>query len=187
MTDFNFFESYVEKPKKYTRGKTIMIGITGLLGLTLSIYPLLRYGEIKNLNKEINFMEEDIAFYTTSGKMEAITNKMNMLEAMKQQVNEIEVIEGEIFDNQLVSDELLVNIENCMSNEIFFTSIDTFKKEVEIRGNAKDKLAIAQFEHNLRKTSSFQDVFIPSIDENNGDYEFLITFKIKDVNNDEAF
>jgi len=63
----------------------------------------------------------------------------------------------------------------------FLTNFNAEGRDMEITGVAKDTNSIAEFSKSLRDINDFESVFISSIENLEGNYNFVLNTTFKDV------
>ena len=72
-----------------------------------------------------------------------------------------------------------------MPENLFLTNFNAEGRDMEITGVAKDTNSIAEFSKSLRDINDVESVFISSIENLEGNYNFVLNTTFKDVNIDE--
>ncbi len=185
MLDFNFFEPYIPKRNKLYK-KTILIALISILILLAILYPVKKYSDIQNIKEEIISLNLLSASEENSPKKRhdiRFNNKrLENLEAEKNLLNEIK---KKLFDKSLINDLLLESLYGSTHENIRLKKIIINNIEGEVVGQSLSKIGIAAYKENIQNSSIFDEVFILEIHKNKGNYDFIITFKIKEGSNDE--
>lgn len=185
MSNFNFFEPYIEEPKKTSTKRLILISVTTIIVFALIFYPASNYFEIKRISEDIAFMEEVLNLPENQNKLKLIEDKKESLESLKSDFERINILNDEIKKIDVVNDDLLVKISKKIPEGILFESMNIVNNQIEIQGTAYTKYDIAQLVHNLRNIEELYEIFIPSIVEQDLNCNFFITLKLKDVNEND--
>ncbi|SNR86516.1 type IV pilus assembly protein PilN [Anaerovirgula multivorans] len=181
MRDFNFFEPYLKKTEKTSFYRLIILSLITVVSFIFVFYPVLKYFEVRTLKKEILVLDEILESSENIKRLQVIeSNNIQLIELKSEQVF-FSNLHDEMKEQKVISDLLIQSILKNVPNGIFFDSLSIANNEIEIHSKATHKFAVAQMEHNLRYSPYFDEVFIPSISENDGYYLFTITFTAKEV------
>lgn len=181
MRDFNFFEPYLEKPEKTSFHRLIILFLITTVSFIFVFYPILKFFEMRTLKKEILTIDEMLQLSENENKLQVIESNNIQLTELKSEQVFFSNLYDEMKEQKVISDLLIQSILKNVPNGIFFDSLSIANNEIEIHSKATHKFAVAQMEHNLRYSPYFDEVFIPSITENDGYYLFTITFTAKEV------
>ncbi|QEK12132.1 PilN domain-containing protein [Crassaminicella thermophila] len=186
MRDFNFFEPFLSnKKKKNSKKIAYRVGVFILLGIFI-IIPLMNLYTIRKLENEV--VETNNTMNTSENYEERkdIEIKVQKIDELKKKLKKLKKIETDIKEKDIINDFLIYTIRDMVPENLFFESITIHPDNVEICGIAKNKIAIAELKHNFKNIDIFKNIFIPTISGNEGRYEFMLSFTIKDVSRDET-
>ncbi|TAH61439.1 MAG: hypothetical protein EWM50_06005, partial [Gottschalkiaceae bacterium] len=82
--------------------------------------------------------------------------------------------------NDLINEYLLDSITERVPETIFLNSIDLNTNTITIDGISKNKKSISDFEHELGEIESFEEVFIPSIFQQDNYFQFTLNVKLRE-------
>ncbi|AOY77050.1 PilN domain-containing protein [Clostridium formicaceticum] len=184
MRDFNFFEPYIKEPEKTNSKRLVTLSVLTIVGFMMIFYPVKNFYEVKTLQKEIAALNEVLEAPENIHKLQHIEVLGIELAELKEKQQLFNDLQTSMEEQEIISDLLIQWILQEIPHDIYFDSINVTEDEIQIQSKAPHKFVIAQMEHNLRHSIHFDEVFIPSITENNGYYSFSITFKAKDVTAD---
>lgn len=179
MRDFNFFESF-EQQKKRQEGPAIRYPfILVLVVLAAAAWPAWNFYQLYQLHNEITFTRNQLEtdpryplFDAVIEKQEALTGQRQVLDTMKRS--------AELITEREVIDELLMfTIATAMPEDSALNSMSISGRDVQMQGVAGSKPAIAELEFNIRQTGRFEQIFIPSMSENEGMWQFNMSFRVK--------
>lgn len=189
MYDMNFFTPFQNGRKPKQKGGWIKV-ITFLLVVLLIAAPMTMFIMLSKVNNDISNIQ---------GVLRLPKNKalINELETKIESVNNTELT-----FNTLQKQAKYVNTENWLNEELLRIVIDTMPKQVRftsleltqfdpkiegaavmngfsITGVAGDKPAIAEIEYNLRNTGLFDNIFVFTIVDSEGNLQFDLQFSVK--------
>ncbi|QUH26666.1 PilN domain-containing protein [Serpentinicella alkaliphila] len=181
MRDINFFEPYVFKQRGIEKKQKIFYGIAIILTMGLVSIPVVNYIRITNMTNDISSIYEILQSPEATLKLERVREKEARVSTLRNQLQLVSSIEQGISSLDIINDLLINEVFGTVPENLFFQSMNASEDNITIQGNAKDKSSIAEFEYNLRLTEAFEDIFIPSINLDEGIYNFTIQFKVKEV------
>lgn len=166
MRDFNFFRSYQKnKTGKSVAFKRYGVAAAAVLVLIMAVsgFNLYRIHQIKNHMAEMKTFMANPENLKQYNKYLQENDKLMILTAYYDGVNKINrVIEGQSRINTETVDLLLTT----MPEDIMLNSMGLEKESMAFQGVSKSYTAIAEFEHNLRTSGLFSDVFVSNITTN---------------------
>lgn len=181
MRDFNFFQSYIKEPEKTDIKGLIVKGFATIISFVIIIYPIINFFEIRGIQKEIFALSQVIESTDNIEKIKAIDEKKLEILQLKKEKMIFDKLKEKLEEKEIISDLLIYEILWRIPSDISFDSLNINENEIEVQGKTTHKFNIAQMEYNLRNSIYIDEVFIPSIIENNRYYDFTIRFKAKDV------
>lgn len=189
MRDFNFFSIYVDTKKnsrrKILKAVSSMIVIVVAFGSVFAFYQL----KIINLNKQLANLETEI---TSKERIEGVNKykeTKKKLEILNQYYAAIDDINTKINDISYVKTDFLRELESAFPEDVFIRVMTVTNSEIQMQGISKSRVAIAEFQHNLKEIDRFIDVYVSVI---NTEHEisknsiFTVRCTLKDVNKDES-
>ncbi len=100
------------------------------------------------------------------------------LESLQTAFTDLNALTVEIDTSSQLDDMLLEQINSQLPNNTFLSEVAYKDAILTIKGYSTEFSNISQFAYNLRNSGGITDVLIPTIYENNGNYEFSITAKM---------
>lgn len=179
MSDLNFFEVYLEKPQTQNQFKYRLIAIIVILCL-LTVYPAIKYQELKSLNRDIIALEENIMQLEETGKIQAVLKKQNLVKEKESELNKIQLLEDAITKNTVHGQLYMESMAKSIPDHVFLTKVTMLPKQIQLEGVARNQFAIAQFQHNLNTINIIEKNFIPSITERDKDFIFSVRLETKE-------
>lgn len=166
MKDYNFFEYYFEKKKeknlKYLYFSAFFLVIISTIGSTYgwSIFQIYK-------------LQQDIASQNANIDTNKIAQQQNQINSMKKDLeilnkyNEgVKLVEGFI-GTDIIDSELLKKLSDIIPKEVTLNSMDINKQQLNIEGNALDRVKVAELEHNLKKLNIFKTVHVNYVNDDN--------------------
>lgn len=166
MKDYNFFEYYFEKKQeknlKYLYFSAFFLVIISTIGSTYgwSIFQIYK-------------LQQDIARQNANIDTNKIAQQQNQINSMKKDLeilnkyNEgVKLVEGFI-GTDIIDSELLKKVSDIIPKEVTLNSMDINKQQLNIEGNAFDRVKVAELEHNLKKLNIFKTVHVNYVNDDN--------------------
>ena len=178
MRDFNFFEAFEQKKKRSDGPRVGYPLVLILVILAAAAWPAYNFYQIYRLDQDIvakrNQLEADERyplFLEAELKEAELANARSILTDM-QMSSEI------IQEKEIIDESLLYTIASSMPEDTALDSMTINGENIALQGNAQSKPAIAEFEYNIRQTGRFENIFIPSISEEDGLWRFMMMFRV---------
>ncbi|MEG0773379.1 PilN domain-containing protein [Clostridium sp.] len=189
MKDFNFFEYSDEKIIKKKREK-ILLGLAAAIIFLIILPTSLYFYFLNNVNRDINSLKAEInlkenievmkQYDTTVTSEEILTKYRDVTKKLRETLERKSKISTELFDIILVNTPKEVEFKSLVINE----------DNIDIQGSATNRTTIAEFTHYLENIEAIENIKIASISgvdlESNGNLNFTIICKLKDVVNYET-
>ncbi|KEI06487.1 hypothetical protein Z957_11480 [Clostridium sp. K25] len=193
--DINFFCEYLEN----TRSKLINSILRVLLISTFIILIMvtyINYRFINKMNKDINDMEVYINLPHSQAKVKEYKKLTNKIKILNKYWDNVNTLTNNILSNNSVGSYLLNNVSLCVPNEVSFLNISFSNNNIEIQGISSSRIAIAEFQHNLKALYKVEEVYVGNINENvysstgstnggNTSYNFTLNCRLKGVEYDK--
>lgn len=187
MYDFNFFESLSPKSKQQDVSNQSFLGLIVLLGILLALWPLFNLGYSYKLNKDIAVLKVEV---TQNEKYPLLEQAGALTEYVTQRKGQLTVLkktDGELKDNEWLNEAFLYNLLSTAPKDLRLNRLAVLpEKKILIEGSAKNKPAIAELERSLRDSDRFEDLFVQSIANKEGTYDFNMNLMLKGVSEDAA-
>lgn len=185
MSDLNFFEPYIEK-REFKFNKIVLLYTLFVLCIVgvaaIGAYNQFQIVMLQNQVKDRLAVAEDS---NTVKKYNEIKELENEMAVFKKEVDNIIEMDKNIAKNDIISEDLLSEIKLKMPTDLFMTNFSASGRNIQISGVAKDSNSIAEFSKGLGFIKDVESVFISSIDNVEGNYNFVLNMIFKDVNIDE--
>lgn len=189
MKDFNFFSIYVDGKKNLRR--KVLKTVLGLLFLVLVFGSIFAFYHLKiiRLKAQLTNLEADI---TSKERIEGVNRykeTTKKIEILNQYYTAIDGINVQINEISNIKTEFLRGIEETFPEDIYIKVMSATSSEIRMQGVSKSRVAIAEFQHNLKNIEEFIDVYVsvlnkePDITDN---YIFTISCILKEVVENEA-
>lgn len=185
MRDFNFFAPYEQEPKKKTSGSNVlMIVAAGLLAICLALV-IFNLMTLNSLNKSIADVESKMNDETFKAKVANVEAKQAELTSLKADKTFFDALDV-VLDRQNEVNEAVVRlISEQVPDNLHLTDLSIVEEKIDIKGKAYNKVAVAQFQHNLRQTEEFKNLFVSEMIKEDAYYNFSITLEAKGDETDE--
>lgn len=189
MNDINFFSQHIEnrREKGKKNGLTVLIAIV-ILAISIGIY-ILNQRKIERLESELKVLKIEMS---SDAIKEGLNNYKNIEERTKiltmYHENLIEAIDkiDKIYN---VNSYMINDIKRVMPAKMFITSMNGNSESIFMQGVATNRIAVAEFQHNLKKLKYFSDAHVNVISSEHAETENLV-FTVKcyfeDVTENEA-
>lgn len=185
MSDLNFFEPYIEK-REFKFNKIVLLYtllVLCIVGVaTIGAYNQFQIVMLQNQVKDRLAVAEDSNIVNKYNEIKELENEMVVF---KKEVDNIIEMDKNIAKNDIISEDLLSEIKLKMPTDLFMTNFSASGRNIQISGVAKDSNSIAEFSKGLGFIKDVESVFISSIDNIEGNYNFVLNMIFKDVNIDE--
>lgn len=181
MHDINFFSSYIEVSEQKGKSTYRLAAVIGILAALIIVVPL--YFEIRIImnnsvaNQCANYLESEAALQSIE-KIKDAHDRKAIIDLYKQQ---LDALLNRAEYTSSISGNILRELAAQMPEGLFINNISLNGSTLNMTGVGKDRLAIAKFEHNMKKDDKFMKVYISSIsasggiNENNNGYNFTLT------------
>ncbi|MFA9422833.1 MAG: PilN domain-containing protein [Sedimentibacter sp.] len=185
MSDLNFFEPYVEK-RELKFNKMILLYMLLLLCI-VGVFAIGTYNQLQivMLQNQIKDKTEIAENTDTVNKYNEIKALENQMVSFNEEVDNIKELDKNIAKTDIIREDLLSEIKSKMPEDLFLTNFSASGRDIQISGVAKDSNSVAEFSKGLKYINDVESVFISSIDNVEGDYNFVLNTTFKDVNIDE--
>lgn len=157
-----------------------MLCIVGVaaIGIYNQIQIVMLQGQVKERREVVEDAKTVI-------KYKEIKELENEMVVFKEEVDRIIEMDKNIAKNDIISENLMSEIQSKMPEGLFLTNFSISGRNIQISGIAKESNSIAEFSKGLGFIKDVESVFISSIDNVEGNYNFILNTIFKDVNIDE--
>jgi hypothetical protein len=191
MKDFNFFEPY-QNAKKASKLKGVYITLCVIVFLS-SYIGLYKWNDsrIEQAKKQVAEVEKkfDVKKYDKlDNKRVSIEKRYNLL---KEYYENLQGVEESIYSKDVIGNDILDRIGSTIPKNVYIFAMSLSEKNIQIQGSADTRITAAEFVHNLKSLEIFEKVYIPGINELNGDendekeYSFSVICTLKDGKKNE--
>ncbi|OJV66866.1 MAG: hypothetical protein BGO41_05480 [Clostridiales bacterium 38-18] len=178
MRDFNYFDPYLNVQVKKNTGMIIIVVLAALMLVLMIYYQILLVQKESSLTTDIAEIESYIQSAEISKKLNDVDIKGKQLENLQTLLGEVSTLNVQLDASSRIDDMLIEQINAQLPQGAFLTEMNLSSNLISIKGYSTEYQTIAQFAYNLRQSDGQYDVLIPSIIENNGNYEFLINITL---------
>lgn len=171
MKDYNFFEYYLEK--KHVRNlKYLYIAALFLLALGI-VGGTYFWGrvETEKIEEVLALQEENIDLKKIEEQENEINHMKKELGVLKKYIDSVNLVERTIIGSDRINAELINKIANVVPREITLKSMDINNKTLNIEGNSKDRVNVAELEYNIKNLKIFKTVHVSYVDDENAKEE----------------
>lgn len=179
MSDFNFFEPFIEPPAKQSSSRLLWLVVLGVIIIAITYIQLDYYAEKKMIEFSIEEQRAYLASEAVVSKTSEINEKEEAYKALSTVSDELNFFEVLIQLKGKLHVGLLEAIHLKVPEFVFINTMNITATEMTISGYADSYESVALFQHQLRKIDQFGQVFIPSVVEEQGNYVFTITASFK--------
>lgn len=189
MRDFNFFSPYLEYKKKSTKKvfHTVIIVLIIIIP-TFGIYSYNQY-KITKLENRLSALQDSM---TSNERVEGIKKYKEVekkLEVLKQYFTALNNVNDKINRLDVINSELFNKLESVFPKTVFIRNLSVTTNEIQMQGVSKDKIAVAELQHNLKELKIFDKVHVSIItneSDEGSNVIFAVLCTLKDVANDET-
>ena len=197
MRDLNFFSSYHTPPKKTSplRLAVVVGGTTVAAGLVCAMV----FFQLSNMDYQgkIADAENVLKSPEMAEQLQVISDTENKIATVKNDQVLFTNLEGDFRRIHRVNKKFLDFLNKRVTQNLVFDDIKVNYDSVDIKGSARNRLTIAKFEEELRKTEKFNHIIVSNI-ENKDDggaanvapddpNKDIYTFNIKIITKDVDF
>lgn len=185
MMDLNFFEPYIDK-REFKFNKIVLLYallILSIVGIaTLGAFNQVQINMLQKQANDRRLIAEDP---NTVSKYNEIKELENQMTVFKGEVDRIIRMDKNIAQTNIISEDLISEIQSKMPDGLFLTDFSASGKNVQISGVAKESNSIAEFSKGLGLIDDVESVFISNIDNHEESYNFVLSTTFKEVDIDE--
>lgn len=173
MKDLNFFESYIQRPKREPVGKGIY-AVFAVIVLFLAIAAFLFYRQMKirKMSKTVESLRQTAEDPIMLEQVERVTKKEAEKEQFKAAVEKVVAVDYVIQSQDRIDGELFDKLTSCLPDSTFLSSVDVSPIGFTLTGISKDKWSVAEFARALESVEGVVEVFTPSLFYDEGFFEF---------------
>ncbi|NFR86568.1 MULTISPECIES: PilN domain-containing protein [unclassified Clostridium] len=185
MRDINFFSPYQGKNQEKKSVMIYIYGAMGAVGALIIITLIFNTTKILLLNRSISNYNEKLNTTEIQEKFAEAQKVNNEIEILTKYDSALNDILGKVNSRNNVSDLVLTSINSTIPSQISFKTLQINNDILIIQGISSSRDAVGEFQHNLKKLSIMNDVFVNSIDIDGaleGNYSFDIKCILKEVN-----
>ena len=185
MRDFNFFAPYEQEPKKKASGSNVlMIVAAGLLALCLALV-IFNTMTLMSLEKSITNLDSKMNESDFKAKVANVQVKQAELTSLKADQVFFEEMDIVMDKQNKVNEAAVRLIAEQVPDNLHLTDLSIVEDKIDIKGKSYNKVAVAQFQHNLRQTEEFDNLFVSEMVKEEAYYNFSIMLEAKGDETDE--
>lgn len=177
--EYNFFEPFLKEDKPERKSSNlnllIFIGIILTVGFIGASFGY-TFFEKRNLNQEIAEIDQFFEDDSIKAKIVEIDSKLAEIEDIKMKQQYLQYLEKDMKNIDIVNDQLLDFIKKEVVQDLSIEQLSIDNGKINLNGVSLTKMGIAQFEHDLRNSGNFYEVFVPSITKEDAFFNFNIEF-----------
>lgn len=190
MRDYNFFESFVEEKKTHDL-QFIYVGIiTSIIVGTMVMIYLVNVFKIRDLENHI--YEADLTITSTEFS-EAYSQKQKddeRLKLLNSYYTSVLQLNKSIASADYINTDLFKTVSKVIPQSVTFKNMNVANKKITIRGSAASRMAIGEFQYNLKQLDKFEDIHVSNITSASNEavsssFDFNMTFNIKEGQENE--
>lgn len=184
MKDINFFKPYIGKNKEKKDEKKYFYVAYGILTLVILVTFTINISKIILLNRDIEDYTEKLSATEIQEKLKEAQEVSDKIEVLDKYETALSDVANSVAKNDIVTDDLLNDICGVIPGDVSFKDFKIEGYDVTISGVSHSRVAIGEFEHNLRELSKVKDVHIKEIAKSNTvgeDYSFDMTCVLREV------
>lgn len=193
MRDLNFFSKYQVPPAKTSSTKLLAITISVLAAAVMLFALAYYFFENSRLESEISDAEITLNSPEISQKLKEVEEIEKGIATVKNDQIVFTNLEGDFNKLHRVNKAFMNFVQSRLTRNVVFDKIDIQHDKVQIHGISTERLSIAKFEEELRKSEKFNHILVSTItkrdpEEDRGEedvYEFLMEIETKDVDFNE--
>lgn len=173
MKDLNYFESYIQKPKRESVGKGIYaVFAVIVLFLAVAAFLFYRHLKIRTMSKTVESLRQTAEDPMMLEQVERIVKKEAEKEQFKVAVDKIVAVDAVIQSQDRIDGELFDKLTSCLPDSTFLSSVNVSPIGFTLTGISKDKWSVAEFARALEGVEGVVEVFTPSLFYDEGFFEF---------------
>ena len=185
MRDFNFFAPYEQEPKKQTSGSNVLLIVAaGVLALCLAIV-IFNSMSLMSLQKSIKDLDDNMNNEEFKAKVANVETKQAELVSLKADKEFFEEMNIVMDKQDRVNEAAIRLIAEQVPDNLHLTDLSIIEDKIDIKGKTYNKVAVAQFQHNLRETQEFKNLFVSEMLKEEAYYNFSIMLEAKGDETDE--
>ena len=185
MRDFNFFAPYEQEPKKQTSGSNVLLIVAaGVLALCLAIV-IFNSMSLMSLQKSIKDLDDNMNNEEFKAKVANVETKQAELVSLKADKEFFEEMNIVMDKQDRVNEAAIRLIAEQVPDNLHLTDLSIIEDKIDIKGKTYNKVAVAQFQHNLRETQEFKNLFVSEMVKEEAYYNFSIMLEAKGDETDE--
>jgi type IV pilus assembly protein PilM len=183
--DMNLLSDIIKMKQNRLKGVFTGSVLLGAVALAVILYYLNFMVEVNSLNNEIKYYDDIInnpVYQEKYQEMQAMENKINVLKEYK---SALTTLNAQLTKSDTVQTDLLNFISSTVPVDININTLSINEENIVIQGTSILRESVAQLEKNLKDIEIIDNVFVPSITEQEGEvsnYSFSVNCTIKDVN-----
>lgn len=176
MRDINFFSPYIVNRKKNKSIILISIAIIFFIAISVSSLMLFYNYKIKSLKHDIEENKRVLHSQENLEKLNEIEKYTKNIEIMTNYFQTASIIKEKIENINIINTEIFKTISDSLPKDVSLDDISILSSNIKFSGSCNSKISIAEFEHNLKMSGKFENVYITMI-EKYEDYNYSFVGK----------
>ncbi len=174
MANYNFFEPYIEPPKKLDYERLIWIGLLLLVVVLIVISYFLQSYKMMSLKGDIEKINNDIAAPEFQKTLKEVSDlEVNILDS-KLTYDKLALLE-DVSEKELAFDyDIFKEINTWVPLKAFITRINYSGQGLTMDGYGEDLETVAVFERQISNSDKFYTAKIDTVTKENDNYKFTM-------------
>lgn len=184
MLDYNFFSGYIAAGREMRRKTLVVVSIFTVLVAIIGGGYLFTEWMVYSLQRDIQPMQAFLNSAETRQKIQEVEKKKKKFEVMNKYYNAVNRISSNIDRSDRVKSSLLEKVTETLPADTTFKTLSLTPESILIQGTVSNRVAVAEFSHNLAALGIFMDVYVKDIKQDSKDGNictFDIECMLKDV------
>lgn len=185
MREINFFV-HLQPNIRISRKKLVFNILVFIFFSFLLIYAVFSFFEIRNLEKEVTVLSNNLISLESVQRISIINQKRELDTSTELTYLAFRKHYEKISEKNIINYDLLKLLMKSRPQDIFFENIKIDSNTININAIAISKFAIAEFENRLNHAENLHIDSISNITMDLGQYSFSIVISIGEVHTDET-
>lgn len=177
MRDFNFFAPYLKKNKKQFDAGTFLKTALAIVLAAILVLTAFLFVRLNQQKQRLNQLQTEIENPDYQAQYQEAQKAFTEVEELGLEKEFFVRLQGAMMEVHRVNEHFMQFLGKEVIKDLYLNDISIQNREITLNGTALSKHAIAQFERDLRKTDTFEDVKITEIHKK-GDSENYYMFNM---------
>ncbi len=174
MSNYNFFEPYIEPPKKLDYERLIWMVLILLVLAAIVITYLLQSFTIMSLNGEIDQINADIADPDLQKKLEIVNKLETEIADSETTYDKLSLLDN-VTEKELAFDyDIFKEINTWVPLKAFITNINYSAQGLSMEGYGETLETVAVFERQISNSDKFYTAKIDAVTKESENYRFTM-------------